>query len=97
MFDTRELRRLSLRDALLEQGLAPTIDHDVDRRIAAARRGRRSLALQALEHDDVLLDLVALRAERAFSTSTRDARRGALRRCARVRRGRGGARRGSRS
>src|SRR3954471_13182467 len=68
VFDTRELRRLSLRDALLEQGLAPTID--VDAVDGSTPRGavERSLALQALEYDDVLLDLLAARAERAFSS-----------------------------
>jgi beta-phosphoglucomutase-like phosphatase (HAD superfamily) len=68
VFDTRELRRLSLRDALLEQGLAPTIDHDAVDGLTPRAAVERSLALQALEHDEVLLDLLAARAERAFSS-----------------------------
>lgn len=67
VFDTRELRRLSLRDALVEQGLAPTIDHDAaDGTPRAAVE--RSLALQAADVDPVLVDLLIARAERSFST-----------------------------
>jgi beta-phosphoglucomutase-like phosphatase (HAD superfamily) len=66
VFDTRELRRLSLSDALVEQGLAPTIDHDAaDGPPRAAVE--RSLGLQAVEHDPVLVDLLIARTERSFS------------------------------
>jgi beta-phosphoglucomutase-like phosphatase (HAD superfamily) len=68
VFDTRELRRLSLRDALLEQGLAPTIDHDVVAGSTPRAAVERSLTLQALEHDDVLLGILTARVERSFSS-----------------------------
>ena len=68
VFDTRELRRLSLRDALLEQGLAPTSDHDAVDGATPRAAVERSLALQALEQDDVLLDILTARVERAFSS-----------------------------
>ena len=68
VFDTRELRRLSLRDALLEQGLAPTIDHDAIDGSTPRAAVTRSLALQALEHDDVLAGILSARVERAFSS-----------------------------
>lgn len=67
VFDTRELRRLSLRNALLEQGLAPTIDHDAIDGSTPRAAVEQSLALQALEHDDVLLGILTARVERAFS------------------------------
>jgi beta-phosphoglucomutase-like phosphatase (HAD superfamily) len=66
VFDTRELRRLSLRDALVEQGLAPTIDHDAADGLPRAAV-ERSLGLQAVEHDPVIVDLLIARAERSFS------------------------------
>lgn len=68
VFDTRELRRLSLRDALLEQGLAPTIDHDAVDGATPRAAVEQSLALQAVERDDVLIDLLVARVERAFSS-----------------------------
>src|SRR6185312_3674881 len=68
VFDTRELRRQSLRDALLEQGLAPTIDHDAVDGSTPRAAVTRTLALQALEHDDVLAGILSARAERAFSS-----------------------------
>lgn len=68
VFDTRELRRNSLHDALLEHGVASTLDSDaVDGcppRLAAAA----ALTAQGVAHDDVLLDLIALSAERAFTS-----------------------------
>jgi len=69
VFDTRELRRKALRDALLEQGLAPT--HDPDRLDGFAPRAAAQAALghQGIPHDEVLTDLIALRAERAFAAS----------------------------
>lgn len=67
VFDTRELRRLSLRDALVEQGLAPTIDHDAIDGSTPRAAVERSLELQALAHDPVLVDLLIARAERSFS------------------------------
>ena len=67
VFDTRELRRLSLRDALVEQGLAPTIDHDVVDGATPRAAVERSLALQGVEHDPVLVDLLIARVERGFS------------------------------
>jgi HAD superfamily hydrolase (TIGR01509 family) len=67
VFDTRELRRTSLSDALLEHGLTPELDPDAvdgaDPRTAA----RATFAAQLIDHDDVLLDLIALSAERRFS------------------------------
>jgi beta-phosphoglucomutase-like phosphatase (HAD superfamily) len=68
VFDTRELRRLSLRDALLEQGLAPTIDHDAIDGFTPRTAVERSVALQALEADEVLLGILTARVERAFSS-----------------------------
>jgi beta-phosphoglucomutase-like phosphatase (HAD superfamily) len=67
VFDTCELRRLSLRDALIEQGLAPTIDHDAIDGSTPRAAVERSLELQALAYDNVLLDLLTARAERSFS------------------------------
>ena len=67
VFDTRELRRLSLRDALVEQGLAPTIDHDDVDGATPRAAVERSLALQAVEYDQVLVDLLIARVERTFS------------------------------
>ncbi|HEY4305761.1 MAG TPA: HAD family hydrolase [Gemmatimonadaceae bacterium] len=67
VFDTRELRRLSLRDALVEQGLAPSIDHDAIDGSTPRAAVERSLAVQALAHDDVLLGILVDRVERAFS------------------------------
>jgi beta-phosphoglucomutase-like phosphatase (HAD superfamily) len=67
VFDTRELRRLSLRDALIEQGLPPTIGRDAIDGSTPRATVERCLAQQALNHDQVLLDLVASRLERAFS------------------------------
>src|ERR1700742_4502273 len=68
VFDTRELRRSSLRDALLEQGLAPTIDHDAVDGSTPRAAVERSLALQALDQDDVLLGILTARVERAFTS-----------------------------
>jgi phosphoglycolate phosphatase-like HAD superfamily hydrolase len=67
VFDTRELRRLSLQDALVEQGLTSTIDHDAVDGATPRAAVERSLALQAVEHDQVLVDLLIARVERSFS------------------------------
>lgn len=67
VFDTRELRRLSLRDALLEHGLAPTIDPDAIDGATPRAAVERSLALQSVDHDDVLVGILTDRVERAFS------------------------------
>jgi len=68
VFDTLELRRLSLRDALVEQGLAPTIDHDAIDGATPRIAVERALGLQSVDHDPVLIDLLIARTERSFST-----------------------------
>lgn len=68
VFDTRELRRTSMRDALLDHGLASTVDMDVIDGVSTRAAASAALAMQGIDHDDVLIDLVALRAERAFSS-----------------------------
>lgn len=67
VFDTRELRRKALHDALLEQGLASTVDADRLDGFTPRAAAKAALDRQAVPHDEVLLDLVALRAERAFA------------------------------
>jgi beta-phosphoglucomutase-like phosphatase (HAD superfamily) len=68
VFDTRDLRRLSLRDALLEHGLSPAVDHEAIDGWTPRVSVERSLALQGIKYDEVLIDIVTARAERAFST-----------------------------
>lgn len=68
VFDTRDLRRLSLRDALLEHGLAPSVDHEAIDGWPPRVSVERTLTLQGLKYDEVLVDIVTSRAERAFST-----------------------------
>ena len=68
VFDTRDLRRLSLRDALLEHGLSPAVDHEAVDGWTPRVGVERSLALQGIKYDEVLIDIVTARAERAFST-----------------------------
>jgi beta-phosphoglucomutase-like phosphatase (HAD superfamily) len=68
VFDTRDLRRLSLRDALLEHGLAPSIDHEAIDGWPPRVVVERSLTLQGVKFDEVLVDILTSRAERAFST-----------------------------
>ncbi len=66
LFDTRELRRDSLHDALQAHGIDPSDLWTTDAlppRAAAADLFRNS----ALAADDVLLDLIARRAEHGFS------------------------------
>jgi HAD superfamily hydrolase (TIGR01509 family) len=68
VFDTHDLRRVSLQDALMDHGLASTID--TERLDGYPPRAAIAAALnqQGVEHDDVLIDLVALTAERAFTS-----------------------------
>ena len=68
VFDTRELRRNSLHDALLGHGIASTLDPDAVDGCSPRLAAGASLAGQGVAHDDVLLDLIALGAERAFSS-----------------------------
>jgi len=68
VFETRELRRLSLRDALLEHGLSPAVDHEAIDGWTPRVGVERSLSLQGIKYDEVLIDIVTSRAERAFST-----------------------------
>lgn len=68
VFDTRELRRLSLQDALRSHGLASTIDNDKLGGCGPRESALAALSRQGVEHDDVLLDLVVLAAERNFSS-----------------------------
>jgi len=68
VFDTRELRRLSLCDALLEQGFAPTFSQDDVDELAPRAAIERSLASQDVTYDDVLLDLLLAGVDRAFSS-----------------------------
>ena len=69
VFDTRELRRKALRDALLEQGLASTLDPDRLDGFAPRAAAQAALEHQGVPHDEVLIDLIALRAERGFAAS----------------------------
>lgn len=68
VFDTRELRQISLQDALRGHGLASTVDQDHLDGCTPRESAGAALAHQGVEHDEVLLDLVALAAERNFSS-----------------------------
>jgi beta-phosphoglucomutase len=68
VFDTLDIRRLSLRDALLEHGLAPSVDDEAIDGWPPRVSVERSLTLQGVKHDEILVDIVTSRAERAFST-----------------------------
>jgi HAD superfamily hydrolase (TIGR01509 family) len=68
VFDTRELRRASLNQALLDQGMALDLEPElVDGRTPRAAIAAL-LSARRVEHDDVIVDLLTLRAERAFSS-----------------------------
>ena len=64
VFDTHELRRIALQDALLDRGLASTVDHDQLHGFGPRAAAAAALAKQGVAQDEVLLDLVALSAER---------------------------------
>ena len=68
VFDTRELRRLSVRDALVEHGLMVTLDIEAIDGWPTRHAVEASLARQRVPSDPVLVDLVTMRAERAFSS-----------------------------
>jgi beta-phosphoglucomutase-like phosphatase (HAD superfamily) len=68
VFDTRELRRNSLDDALGAHGLGPTIDDDLLGGGAPRASAVAALSRQGIADDAVLLDLVVLAAERNFTS-----------------------------
>ncbi len=68
VFDTRELRRNSLQDALRDHGLASTIDDDHLDGHTPRASALAALSRQGVVGDDVLLDLVVFAAERHFTS-----------------------------
>jgi beta-phosphoglucomutase len=69
LFDTAESRRTGLRDALLAQGIVLALEPDVIDGLPARAAVAAALSSARVQYDDVLIDLVAHRAERAFSDS----------------------------
>ena len=69
LFETTELRRASLRDALQAQRIELPVDGETVDGLAPRVAAQATLAFTEMEHDDVLLDLIALRAERSFSAA----------------------------
>ncbi len=67
LFDTRSVRLSSLRTALLTLGIGVALESEVIDGLPARAAAAESLTLGRVVHDDVLLDLVAHRAERTFS------------------------------
>ena len=75
LFDTRELRRLAVTDACAAHAVPITADLDSLDGMPTRAAVRTVLAMNGMGHDDVLGDLIADAAERAFSA--RLAERGA--------------------
>jgi HAD superfamily hydrolase (TIGR01509 family) len=69
IFDTKELRRVALRSALAEHGIDCALDGDVVDGLSPRSAAIAALSLAHTEHDDVLLDLIALQAGRSFSSA----------------------------
>ncbi len=59
VFDTRELRRISLQDALADHGLGSLIDEDVVDGLVPRAGVVAALAKQGIDRDNVLIDLIA--------------------------------------
>lgn len=74
LFDTRELRRLAVTEACAAHGITAPANADV---VGLPTRGavQELLTVNGVGHDDTLADLIAVRADRAFSA--RLAERGA--------------------
>jgi HAD superfamily hydrolase (TIGR01509 family) len=68
VFETRELRRASLQDALVDHGFASLIDDDAVQGTVPHIAVVAALRRQGAAYDNVLADLVTLRAERAFAS-----------------------------
>jgi beta-phosphoglucomutase-like phosphatase (HAD superfamily) len=68
VFETRELRRASLRDALVDHGFASLIDENVVDGLAPRAGVVAALSRQGVKVDDVMADLIALGAERKFAS-----------------------------
>ncbi|MDB4876884.1 MAG: family hydrolase [Gemmatimonadetes bacterium] len=69
LFDTAESRRASLREALLAQGIVLALDSDVVDGLPPRAAVAAALTFGRMAYDDVMIDLVAHRAERAFTDS----------------------------
>lgn len=67
LFDTRELRRAALADALGAHGLDASFDVDAVDGWPTAAGVRAVVASRVVGGDDVLADLITLRADRAFA------------------------------
>lgn len=67
VFETRELRRASLRDALADHGFASLIDENVVDGLVPRTGVVAALTRHGVKFDDVLADLIALGAERIFA------------------------------
>jgi beta-phosphoglucomutase-like phosphatase (HAD superfamily) len=68
VFETRDLRRASLQDALVDHGFASLLDDDVVIGLSPREGAAAALRMQGAVFDDVIADLVGLRAERAFAS-----------------------------
>jgi HAD superfamily hydrolase (TIGR01509 family) len=67
LFDTAELRRAGLRDSLAAHGIVLVLDPEVIDGLPPRAAAVAALNHAHLDRDDVTIDLIALRAERAFS------------------------------
>ena len=67
LFDTMDLQRAGLRDALIPLGILLPLDSDVIDGLPPRAAAIAALSLGRIDVDDVLLDVIATRAERAFS------------------------------
>lgn len=67
LFDTRELRRAALADALAAHGLAASFDADVVDGWPTSAGARTVVGTHIDGGDEVLADLITLRADRAFA------------------------------
>ncbi|HVX41795.1 MAG TPA: HAD hydrolase-like protein [Gemmatimonadaceae bacterium] len=76
LFDTRELRRSAVTEACAAHGIVAAAEPDQLERASAHAAIQAILTANGIGHDDVLIDLIARRAERAFSA--RLAQRGAV-------------------
>lgn len=68
VFETRELRRACLQDALREHGLDLTLDSELVDGFTTRAAAGAALARHDSPDDPVLTDLIALRADREFSS-----------------------------
>jgi HAD superfamily hydrolase (TIGR01509 family) len=68
LFDTRSLRRSSMRDALREHGLNVEVDLDAIDGLSTHEAATAAMRAARVSHDDVLADLVRMTAERLFAS-----------------------------